>query len=193
LLVTGGIGSGKSSLVAELRELGFETMDADRVGHRALEPGEPGHEAVAARWPAAVGGGGEIDRKALAAVVFSNLEELAELERITHPSIRAALVAALDEKGPPLVIDLSVPGLIDADSVLSSLPTVVVDAPVELRRRRLAARGLDQADIAGRIAAQPGRGEWLLLADVVVPNHGDLGALRAAGRLVFDWFLARPR
>ncbi|HEY7704837.1 MAG TPA: dephospho-CoA kinase [Acidimicrobiia bacterium] len=191
MVVTGGIGSGKSVLVEALGATGFDTVDADRIGHRLLASGTVINQAVRRRWPEVGMPDGEVDRKRLAHIVFGDPDELAALEAITHPAIRSELRSLLESEGDLLVIDLSVPRAIADDEDLARLPVVVVDAPVELRRRRLTERGLEEPDVSRRLAAQPSRGEWLRLADLVVPNHGGLDSLRAAAEAVRRWFAAR--
>ena len=191
LVVTGAIGAGKSALARALGETGPDTVDADRIGHQVLAAGSPVNREVVQRWPQVLSPAGEIDRRALGAIVFSSRRELEALEGMIHPAIRAALAAKLQSDGPALVIDLSVPKVLDSDPIMGNLPVVVVDAPADLRRRRLVARGLEESEITSRMGAQPSRGEWLQLADLVVPNHGDLASLRSVAPLVLTWFRAR--
>jgi dephospho-CoA kinase len=174
-LLTGGIGSGKSAVRELLEEGGIHTVDADAVGHAVLI-GEA-FASVAERWPHVVLEG-QIDREALARVVFADPDELGALEAITHPMIFGRIAAELEGFSDTAVVEMPVLG----DSLGWS--RIVVDADDETRLRRALQRGLDEADVRLRMASQPGRAEWLAAADVVVPNHGDLDELRAtAGRL----------
>ncbi len=168
LVIGGGIGSGKSQAGGLLAERGFSVLDADRVGHSVLEGDHPVALRVAERWPAAVTGGA-IDRRALARIVFHDRDQLAELEAITHPAIRRGIARwARDAGDRPAAVEIP----ILADLVDDSWLWVVIEAPLELRRKRLRGRGMSEGEIDARLASQPGRGEWLEAADYVVDNVG---------------------
>lgn len=162
-VVTGGIGSGKSTVTRLAAASGLATIDADLVGHDVLAG--PARGAVAARWPQTVVDG-QINRKILGSIVFADPPQLRELEAITHPLIsdelRYRMVATT--RG---VLELSVPIPLAGD-----LPTVVVDTPDDLRRKRLHERGLSDEAIDARMTNQPSRTEWLELATVVIDNSG---------------------
>lgn len=162
-VVTGGIGCGKSTVTRLASAAGYATIDADLVGHDVLAG--PARSAVAARWPQVVVDG-QIDRKALGAIVFADRPQLKELEAITHPLISEELRYRMagTTRG---VLELSVP-----IPLAGNLPTVVVDVPDEVRRRRLLERGLTSEAIEARIASQPTREEWLQMATVVIDNSG---------------------
>lgn len=170
-VVTGGIGSGKSTVTRLAAASGLSTIDADLVGHDVLAG--PARAAVAARWPESAPDG-HIDRKLLGAVVFADRDQLKELEAITHPLISVELRyrMASTTRG---VLELSVPIPLAGD-----LPTVVVDAPDEIRRQRLRDKGMSDAAIDGRMFNQPTRDEWLALATVVIDNAGSPDALHRA-------------
>jgi dephospho-CoA kinase len=178
VMVTGGIGSGKSTVLQVLEELGAVIIEADRIGRELLEPGGAAHARVAARWPQAVVDG-RIERGRLAAIVFSDPEQLAELEAISHPLIAAEIRARVAAAGDrdvvvevPLASDLAGPGWIK----------IVVDAPREARLRRAVRRGMGSADVAGRMNAQPDRATWLAGADVVIDNRGSIEELESRVR-----------
>jgi len=181
-LLSGGIGSGKSTVRKLLEKVGLRTIDADSVGHRVLQ--EEAIEEVSARWPGVVDDG-TIDRSALAAIVFSDADALRELESITHPLIFGRITADLDGYMAPAIVEVPL-----LESVLG-WPRLVVDADDGLRSERLLARGETEEDVARRIAAQPSRRQWLASADAVIPNHGSREELEAtvaklAGHLVGD-------
>ena len=179
-LLTGGIGSGKSTAGAIFEALGARDVSSDRLGHAVIAPEGPAFAAAAARFPNAVIGG-EIDRPTLAGLVFSDPEELHALEEITHPAIRAAIDQAIEgERGVVLV---EVPLITDFFG--PEWKRIVVDAPTEIRVRRLLDRGMTQGDIDARMAAQPTRAEWLAVADLVVDNRKDLTALEQECRAVW--------
>jgi dephospho-CoA kinase len=167
-LITGGIGSGKSAVRRLLAERGIRTVDADAVGHAVLA--DEGLSPVADRWPDVVLEG-QIDRKALARIVFADAGELRALEAITHPMIFGRIEA--DLKGFSGVAVVEMP-LLESSM---GWPMIVVDADDETRLRRAVDRGMYKEDVTRRMASQPTRADWLTSADLVVPNHGSLGEL----------------
>lgn len=186
-MVTGGIGSGKSTVTRLLGRLGFRVVDADQLARETLEPGGDALSAVAARWPEATVDGA-VDRGKLASIVFTDEEALRELEAYIHPLVRRR-IAEYDELAgsDPLAVEVSVP----TDLVGPGWLVVVVDAPEELRRRRLEERGMDPADVDRRLRSQPGRQEWLGLADFVLRNDGDEERLRSQVEALVERLLHR--
>lgn len=179
-LLTGGIGSGKSTAGTIFEALGARVVSSDRIGHAVIAPEGPAFAEVAKRFPGAVVDGA-IDRPTLAGFVFSDPEELRALEAITHPAIRAAIEEAIaGERGVVLV---EVPLITDFFG--PEWKRIVVDAPTEVRVQRLLDRGMAQDDIEARMAAQPTRAEWLAVADLVVDNRKDLTALEQECRAVW--------
>jgi dephospho-CoA kinase len=179
-LITGGIGSGKSEVRRLLAERGIRTVDADAVGHLVLA-GE-GLNPVAERWPDVVLEG-QIDRQALARIVFDDPGELKMLEAITHPLIFGRIEA--DLKGYSGVVVVEMPLL----ETTMGWPMIVVDADDETRLHRAVQRGMDEADVRRRMASQPSRAEWLAAADLVMPNHGEIRHLEKAAALLGDYLL----
>lgn len=177
IVITGGIGSGKSAVRDELAARGAHVIDADRIGHRILEPDGPAFGPVSERWPEVVVEGA-IDRRALGRIVFADGMQLAELEAITHPLITERIELAVAEvpDSPIVAVELPVLKVVRGDEWTK----VVVDAPDEVRTVRLSERGLEAAEIAGRMASQPPRDEWLARADLVIDNSGDHADLAAA-------------
>jgi dephospho-CoA kinase len=183
-LITGGIGSGKSEVRRLLVERGIRTIDADAVGHLVLA-GE-GLTPVAERWPDVVLEG-QIDRQALARIVFDDPGELKMLEAITHPLIFGRIEA--DLKGYSGVAVVEMPLL----ETTIGWPMIVVDADDGTRLCRAVQRGMDEADVRRRMASQPSRAEWLAAADLVVPNHGEIRHLESAAALLGDYLLGGLR
>ena len=179
-LITGGIGSGKSEVRRLLAERGVHTVDADAVGHLVLA-GE-GLTPVAERWPDVVLEG-QIDRQALARIVFDDPGELELLEAITHPLIFGRIEA--DLKGYSGVAVVEMPLL----ETSMGWPMILVDADDETRLRRAVQRGMSDADVRSRMASQPSRAEWLAAADLVVPNHGEIRQLEDAVALLADYLI----
>ncbi len=174
LVICGGIGSGKSAVSARLASRGFVIVEADRLGHRVLQPGGEAFHAVELRWPQVVSGG-RIDRGKLGGIVFSDGEALAELESLTHPHIRRRIVDAVSAAGArdvaveiPLLADM-----VEGDGWIR----VVVDAPRGVRRARLLQRGMDGREIDHRMSIQPSQRAWLDSAGYVLDNGGTMNDL----------------
>lgn len=176
VVVTGGIGSGKSLVCSLLADLGVAVVDADLLGHAVLEPHGEAFGQVAARWPHTVEEG-RVVRARLGGIVFSDPSQLAELEAITHPHIRSRMLAEMElHPDRPVVVEISAP----SERVMPPWPVLVVDAAPRTIDRRLRRRGMSEADIAARKASQRSRREWLEMADQVVRNDGSRDALSAA-------------
>lgn len=174
VIVMGGIGTGKSTVSQLLGHHGYVVIEADRIGHEVLEPDGAAHDAVAERWPEVVVDG-RIDRARLGGIVFSDLAQLRQLEALTHPHIRRAIIERAHEFENvavelPLLPEFLGPGWV----------SVYVHAEDEVRRRRLSDRGMRTEDIDARMAAQPDRETWLSAADHVIHNDGSLEALARA-------------
>ncbi len=174
LVVTGGIGSGKSTVTKLLRRRGFRVVDADLLAREALEPGGCAFGSVARRWPEVVKGG-RIDRAALAVIVFGDPEELEVLEGMVHPHVRRRLVEEDAEAGQePMAVEVSVPKVLP-----EGWPVVVVEAPREMRLARVVARGADREDARRRLAVQPSDEEWRSMATFVLRNDASVEELEA--------------
>lgn len=174
-VLSGAIGSGKSEVRRLLDAAGIHTVDADSVGHDVLAG--PALDEVARRWPEVVESG-VVDRAALGRIVFSDRAALAELESITHPLIFDRIRSDLEGFTEVAVVEIP---LLQG---LDDWPRIVVDASDEIRLERLLAKGMDETDARSRMSSQPSRREWLASADLVVPNHGDLGELAATVSLI---------
>lgn len=181
--LTGGIGAGKSTVAELLVARGAALIDADRIAREVVEPGRPAHGALVARFgEGIVAPDGTIDRAALASVAFADPGALADLNAITHPAIGAVMAerrAALE--GGDAVVLLDVPLLTPAHRQLLDLDVVlVVDCdPERCVARAVEQRGMAEADVRARMAAQATRAERLEGADLVVDNSGDRARLDA--------------
>ena len=168
IVVSGGIGSGKSSVSARLRDLGAILIEADLLGHEVLEPGGAAFAAVVARWPSVLVDDA-ISRSALAEIVFADLDQLQELEALTHPAIGAEIRRRFDAAASaPVVLELP----LVSDLAGTGWIRVVVDADEETRVDRSVSRGNDEEDVRRRVAAQPPAEEWRRSADHVIQNDG---------------------
>ena len=193
--LTGGIGAGKSAVADLLVEHGAVLIDADRIAREVVEPGGPAYQPLIDRFgPAIVDAEARIDRPALAAVVFSDPEALADLNAITHPAIGAEMARRKDAAaGTDAVVVLDIPLLKAAHRETMSLDAVVVvDAPVETALARLVEiRGMAREDAEARMASQASREERLSGADFVVDNSKDLEHLGSEVERVWQALLAR--
>ncbi|MGB8385646.1 MAG: dephospho-CoA kinase [Dermatophilaceae bacterium] len=179
--LTGGIGSGKSSVAGVLRELGALVTDADLVAREIVEPGRPALAAIAAEFGSQViRPDGTLDRPGLAAIVFPSPERLLALEAITDPAI-AARAAQLRAEVPPDRIDVyDFPLLVERGSWVHEHLTLVVGASERVRVKRLVEeRGLPERDAQARIAAQADDEQRRAAADLWVDNDGSRQATRA--------------
>jgi len=180
--LTGGIASGKSVAASRLRELGAVLVDADALAREVVEPGTPGLARVVEAFSASVlGPDGRLDRPRLGALVFGNPERLAVLNGIIHPLVRerAAALAAAAPKGAVLVQDI--PLLVETGQGANFHLVVVVDAPEDVRVRRMVEhRKMTVEEARSRMAAQATREDRLAAADVVLDNSGTKDELRDA-------------
>jgi dephospho-CoA kinase len=192
--LTGGIGSGKSTVSAVLAERGAVIVDADAITRELQQPGQPVLAAMAERFGAGIlGDDGTLDRAGLAAKVFTDGEALRDLNAIVHPAVGAEILRRIDERrGTDAVVVLDVALLVE-HSVYPMSGVIVVDAPVEVAVDRLVRlRGMGEADARARIARQITREERLARADRVVDNGGDRNALLAQIDDLWAWVTAQP-
>lgn len=178
--LTGGVASGKSTVSARLAELGAVVIDADRLAREAVAPGTDGLAAVVAEFgPEVLTPEGELDRPALAALVFADAARRRALEAIIHPRVRAAGAALEAAAGPEAVVVHDIPLLVETGQAQNFDVVVVVDAPVaDQVSRMLEHRGMGEADARARIAAQATREQRRAAADVVIDNTGSIDDLR---------------
>ncbi|MBO55689.1 MAG: dephospho-CoA kinase [Dehalococcoidia bacterium] len=176
--LTGGIGSGKSAVALMLQELGADLIDADKVGHEAYQVNsEPWQAVVDAFGKGILGPDGDIDRKKLGSVVFSDPSELDRLNAIMHPRMASMVknkIESLEENGSNVVV-LEAAVLLEAgwDSLVDEVWTVT--APVDLVLERLNARnGMTYDEASRRIAAQMSVEDRLKSSQAEINNSGDM-------------------
>jgi dephospho-CoA kinase len=175
--LTGNIGSGKSTVAQLLSERGATIIDADVLARRAVEIGMPSYKAIAARWGTSIlsGDSGPIDRGALRRVVFSDPDELEQLNAIVHPEVermRAELVEQARQRGDRLVV-CDVPLLFERRMTESFDRIALVDAPRPVRLERLVReRGLRETEAMDMIVAQMPAELKRARADFIIDNDG---------------------
>ncbi len=193
--LTGGIGSGKSTVGELLVRRGAVLIDADRIAREVVVPGGPAYGPLVERFgPGILAPDGTIDRSALAALAFVDADSLAALNAITHPAISAVMAARrAEQEGGDRVVVLDVPLLRPEHRDLLSLDVVVVvDCPVEIAvARLLEQRGFSRPDAEARVAAQVSREERRRGADFVIDNSADRAHLVAEVDRV--WAALEPR
>lgn len=177
--LTGGIGSGKSTVAALLATHGAHVIDCDQLGRLVAEPGGRAYDAIVDRFgPGIVAADGRIDRPALAKIVFGDPAALADLNGLTHPAIDAEIldrIAALPDDAV-VVLDMAVLTESNLGKGIYEY-VVVVEADPHDRVPRLVARGHTEADARARMAAQATDEQRRAIADALVSNRGDRAAL----------------
>jgi len=180
--LTGGIASGKSAVAAMLREIGFAVLDADSLAHRLIERGEPAHEEILREFgPAITDASGRINRVQLANVVFADRAKLDRLNAIVHPRVADVVFRQFNEWERNGVRDaafVEAALLIEAglDKKLDGL--IVAWCKPEQQLERLVARGLTEAEVRRRIAAQLSVEEKLRHATEKIDCSGSLEETR---------------
>ncbi|MBO0702137.1 MAG: dephospho-CoA kinase [Candidatus Dormibacteraeota bacterium] len=181
--LTGGIGSGKSTVTALLRRRGVPVLDADAIVRDLERPREEGlRRLVESFGPGILLPSGELDRTALGRIVFADPQARQRVEAILHPLVRERMAAgqtAAEARGAPIVVH-DIPLLFEARNGSGFDATVLVYAPPELQRRRLVEqRGMTPADAEARIRAQLPMEEKRRRATYVIANTGSLDELEA--------------
>ncbi len=184
--LTGGIGSGKSTVSAMLAERGALVVDTDVVAREVVAPGGPAHDALVARFGRVLAA----DRRALAGVVFSDPAALADLNAIVHPAVREEVgrrLAELRARGAAVVV-LAVPLLVETGGAYDVAGVMVVDCPEEVAVRRLVEqRGMEEADVRRRMAVQASREERIAAADLIIHNDVSLDSLAIQADQTWEW------
>ena len=177
--LTGGIGSGKSTVARMLAARGAVVLDSDVLAREAVKPGTSGFDAVVARFGVGVlGSDGSLDREALASIVFADDVARADLEAIVHPVVRRAIAESVAaHAGTDDVVVVDSPLLIETGAHEGFPVVVVVTASVDARVARLVERGMSEEDVRDRMAAQMPMEEKVAHADVVLDNEDTVAGL----------------
>ncbi|HEX6887294.1 MAG TPA: dephospho-CoA kinase [Candidatus Nanopelagicales bacterium] len=191
--LTGGIGSGKSSVARLLERAGAVVVDGDAIARELVVPGSPALEAIVARFGTGIlRPDGTLDRPGLADIVFPDPAALADLDAIMHPRIAARsaeLLAEAERSGAPVVV-YDMPLLVEQGGADAFDVVLVVQAPEPVRLARLAVRGIAVADARERMRRQASDAERAAVADVVLDNSGDLVELEAQVERAWQLILA---
>lgn len=193
--LTGGIGSGKSTVGRLLVERGAHLVDADALVRELQQPGMPVFEAMVERFgPGIVADDGSLDRQAVADIVFNDPEALAALNAIVHPAVGLAVYERIaSHEGTDHLVIADIPLLAEGNSAIDLAGVIVVDVPEETQVARLVEfRGFSEADARARISRQASREERLAKADRVVDNSGTLADLEAQMDDLWAWLSSLP-
>jgi dephospho-CoA kinase len=176
--LTGGVGSGKSTVSALLAGHGAVIVDADKIAREVVQPGTPGYAAVVTRFgPGVVSGDGSLDRPALAAIVFADDDARRDLNAIVHPLVGQRSAEILASVPGDAIVVFDVPLLVEGDLAAGYDDVVVVEADVPTRLTRLAGRGLTEQDARARMAAQATDEQRRAVATELIDNNGSREAL----------------
>jgi dephospho-CoA kinase len=192
--LTGPIGAGKSTVAGMLRDLGAAVLDADAIARDEQSRGTTGYSAIVQQFGTLVlGEDKEVDRRKLAEVVFADPRRLEQLEKILHPRVIARILEARKMLPGDQILVVEAIKLVET-SLRSVCDRVwVVLAPREQLLSRLATRGMSEAGVAARLAAQAGEDQFRDAADLVIQNDGDRDALRAAVAAAWSAVREGPR
>lgn len=193
--LTGGIGSGKSTVSAALAARGAVIVDADQVVRDVQQPGSPVLAKLAERFGAEViAKDGTLDRATLAGIAFADPDALKDLNGIVHPAVSAEMNRqVMEHVATDQVVVLDIP-LLTENPREGLQGKIVVDVPMETQVERLVKyRGFDEADARARIARQATRDLRLETADFVIDNSGEPGALEGQIERLWAWLQSLPQ
>ena len=177
--LSGGIGSGKSTVAKMFGELGAVIIDADAIAREVLEPGQVAYESVLQAFGDSVlDNSGNIDRKKLAEIVFQDQSQLAALESIVHPAVIARVAQIRKSLPDSAVVIYDTPLLVEKQLQNQFDKVVIVMADEAVRKERLLHRGLERLDIDARIANQATDSQRAQVADFVITNNESIDQLR---------------
>ena len=171
--LTGGIGSGKSLAAEYFAELGAQVLDFDQIARDVIERGSEGFDEVIARFGDEILSQGNIDRRKLGDLVFSNPDARLDLEAIVHPKIREEFDTTVSELESGSILISQIPLLVESKNEYPFEFVITVSAPEALRRTRLLERGMKDFQITKRLEAQVSDEKREAIADAIIHNTGD--------------------
>lgn len=171
--LTGGIGSGKTTVGGIFSELGAVVIDSDQLARAVLERGSKGFDLVLAKFGDAILKNGELDRSLLATLVFNDSQKRSELESITHPLIRQIFAEIISSLPRESIVINQIPLLFESKGAYKFDHIITISAPEELRTERLKSRGLGLSDIKKRMEAQASDVERESISNSIIRNDKD--------------------
>ncbi len=175
--LTGGIGAGKSTVAELFARLGALVIDADQLARMAIERGSDGFADVMLRFGEEVIINGDIDRKKLAEIVFSDEQARKDLEAIVHPRVQALFAEAVADLDHDDILIYEIPLLVETGAAEKFDHVITVESEIELRKERLLKKGLYISQIEKRMASQATEEARTAVADSVIRNDGDEDSL----------------
>jgi dephospho-CoA kinase len=175
--LTGGIGAGKSTVAELFARLGALVIDADQLARMAIERGSDGFADVMLRFGEEVIVNGDIDRKKLAEIVFSDEQARKDLEAIVHPRVQALFAEAVADLDHDDILIYEIPLLVETGAADKFDHVITVESEIELRKERLLKKGLYISQIEKRMASQASEEARTAVADSVIRNDGDEDSL----------------
>ena len=175
--LTGGIGAGKSTVAQFFAQLGALVVDADQLAKTAIERGSDGFAEVMMRFGDEIIVNGDIDRKKLAEIIFSDAKARADLEAIIHPKVQALFAEVVSDLNPNDILIYEIPLLVETAAASKFDYIITVEADLEVRKERLLKKGLYISQIEKRIAAQASPAEREAIAHTVLLNNADEDSL----------------
>ena len=188
--LTGGIGSGKSSAAEIFAALGAVVVDSDEIARKVLDRESVGFGEVVAVFGDQILAAGEIDRKKLGQLVFSDPKERKKLEQITHPLIRKEFESIIKNLPENSIVINQIPLLAESKYDYKFDYVIAISAPIEVRKNRLLQRGMKSYEIEQRLAAQASDADRAKIANEVIENAGDLSQLTTNVEKVWRKLLA---
>ncbi len=171
--LTGGIGSGKSTIGQIFEDLGAIVADSDQMARNVVERGTTGFDQIVAAFGDEVLKNGELDRAALAEVIFKDPAKRAQLEQITHPLIRRAFAKIVESAQNDSIVINQIPLLVESKHDYKFDHVITVSATEEVRIQRLLMRGMNLTQIKQRIGAQSTDAQREAISDTVISNDKD--------------------
>jgi dephospho-CoA kinase len=184
IALTGGIGSGKSTVASEWVRLGATEVDADVLAREVVQPGSQGLEALRAKYGSRIlDASGDLNRQELAKIIFSSSEEKKSVEAILHPLIRQ--LAKEKTNNIPGVVVYTIPLLVETSPELQFDKIVTVSCPEDVRKQRLLGRGMSEADASKRVRSQAIDADRESIADLVIDSNCSLDELLGRARQAY--------
>ena len=191
--LTGGIGAGKSLVAQYFSDLGARVVDADQLARVAIERGSDGFDEGILRFGEIIMRDGDIDRKALAEIIFSDPQAKEDLEAIIHPRVRELFLEVVSDLKSEEILIYEIPLLVESGTAKNFDLVITVEADLELRKERLRKRGMFISEIERRIASQASREERQALADYEIINDGDEDQLLRAVENLWEELPSRAK